>query len=228
MIIDPDAEKKMEGVAMLRSIVDQSGGRLDYDLLFSDEGIRSTIIFRDLVTDAAGNFTPTSKLDAMALKARVAVDASGDVVRKAGARKELRADEVAFVIKEDLLMEGMAGEIGNILKRRFPVIQDAIKQNEKYVELVSKHGDEGAQAVDYLRKHPAAATEVSPALKRMAPFHEKARKYFYSPAADIQSKIFMGMNPGYIVTESVTLWLYYPTKALELLGVLWPQEFSAA
>ena len=204
--ISKNPEEKLSGLKKLTDMVQQSGGKLDMDLIFSDEGIRSAILFKDMVSDAAGNIV-TSKMDDLFEKAAMVMDDAGPLLDAKGlpiAAKghKLKKGEQTYVSYEKLT-ELMSADMEKILKRRFPVIQDAVKQNKKYTEIIAKHGEDSAQAINYLRKNPAAATEPSKALQRLIPFHDKAQKYFYSPSASVQSKIFMGMNPAYMYRNRI-------------------------
>ena len=106
--------------------------------------------------------------------------------------EKLFADAGSDTIK---LAEGLAGDIEKVLHKRFPVIQDQIKQYDAYKELVKAGKTD--EATEFLSKNPLATTAPSDFHRALLKAHEPMQKWFYRPVANVQGIIFMGLNPAY-------------------------------
>src|SRR3990167_3453555 len=91
-------------------------------------------------------------------------------------------------------LAGLMDEKLNVaLNKQFPTIQQQITTHDEYAKLLEQ--DEAAARV-FLERNPLAAQEPNPLWRGLASIDEIAQKYFYRPAGELQSRLFMGTFPA--------------------------------
>ena len=101
------------------------------------------------------------------------------------------------------LASTMDAKLNDALKSQFPDIQQQVAAYDKYTELAET--DEAA-AVNFLERNPLANKQPSQFWRSLSEFDATAQKYFYRPAGELQSRLFMGAFPASYAYRMMNRW----------------------
>src|SRR3990167_1419812 len=101
------------------------------------------------------------------------------------------------------LAVAMDAKLNSALESQFPTIQQRIANYDKYTEL-SKTDEAGA--AQFLERNPLANEQPNQFWRSLAEADKTFQKYFYRPAGEIQSRLFMGIPPTSYAYRMMNRW----------------------
>lgn len=161
---DTDKAKQLEGLTVLSQAIADSKGALTPGILFSPSANETAILLRNLLLDDDGKFNPNVLL-------KMLEDAGDD------------PEKLAVLLDRKL---------SDALAKDFPTIQEQVKLNDEYAELLKV--DE-ADAARFLERNPLASRDPGVFYKNIAKADDFLQP-IYRRMGEFQSRLFMGTAPA--------------------------------
>jgi len=161
---DTDDARRVEGLTILSQAIADSKGALTPGILFSPSANETAILLRNLLLDDAGEFNPGVILKIL--------EDGGD-----------NPEKLAVLLDRKL---------NDALAKDFPTIQDQVKLNEEYGNLLK--ADE-AEAARFLERNPLANQDPGAFYKSLAKADDFLQP-IYRPMGEFQARLFMGVFPN--------------------------------